>query len=306
MPRQERTLAAEVALRGTGLFTNRDVSVRLCPAGPGTGVVFRRADLFGSPAVPATLDFAVERERHTVVADGPAEVHLTEHLLAALYALRVDNCRVELDGPEVPGMDGSAAPFVAAIESVGTVAQDRLRRVLDLAHSVTATDGDAGVVAVPAPAPDPFRGDPFRGDPARADAGLRVRYSLDYGTGSPVPRGTAEYEITPDTFRRRIAPARTFVLQSEITALRAAGYGLRVTEADVCVFGPSGIVGDTLRFRDEPARHKLLDVVGDLALLGVDVNADVISVRGGHALNRRLARQMRAAAVRQPRFARAA
>ena len=303
MPRHERTLAADVALTGTGLFTNRDVAVRLCPAAPGTGVVFRRTDLFGCPAVPGTLDFAVERERHTVVADGPAEVHLTEHLLAALYALRVDNCRVELDGPEVPGMDGSAAPFAAAVDAVGTVAQERVRRVLDLSHTVTATDGDAGLVAVPA---SHTPAGPFEAGAFETGAGLRVRYTLDYGAGSPVPGGTAEYAVTPDTFRRRVAPARTFVLEGEVAALRAAGHGLRVTEADLCVFAPGGVVKNELRFADEPARHKLLDVVGDLALLGTDVNADVISVRGGHALNRRLARQMRAAAVREYRYARAA
>ena len=280
MPRTQRTLAADARVAGVGFFTNCDCEVRFVPASPESGVTFARVDLPGAPTVPAEIAFAVDLPRRTAVRRGGAEVQLTEHVLAALAGLRVDNCRVELTGPELPGLDGSAAGFADALLGAGFVEQDGWRRTLTVRRAVTVTAGAAALTALPR----------FTG------AGWRVGYHLDCGPDHPVPPQAFAAEISPETFAAEIAPARTFVAAAEVPALRAAGYGARVDERDLLVFEPDGSVrGNAPRFGDEPARHKLLDVIGDLALLGCDLDAAVVSQRGGHALNRDLGRALLAA-----------
>ena len=279
-PRPQRTLAGDAAVAGFGFFTNGDAAVRFRPAPPGTGIVFARVDLPDTPTVPASIRHAVDLPRRTTVGRGPAEVQLTEHVLAALAGLRIDNCRVELAGRELPGLDGSAAGFCEALRAAGVVEQPTTRRTLAVRRAVTVSAGDASITAAPRDRP-----------------GLRVEYRLDFGPDSPVPAQAFAAEVSPGTFAADLAPARTFVSAAEIPALRAAGFGERVDVADLLVFGDDGRpVGNAARFPDEPARHKALDVVGDLALLGCDLDAAVTSDRGGHALNRALCRALLAAA----------
>ena len=277
-PRPRRTLAGDAEIAGFGIFTNGSVTVRFHPAAAGTGVVFARTDLPGSPKVPAAIAHADELHRRTGVSRGAAEVQLTEHVLAALAGLRVDDCRVELTNRELPGLDGSARGFAEALLAAGFAEQPAVRPVLAVRRPVTVRRGDASVTAVP-------------------HEGFRVEYRFDGGPGFPVPPHTFAAEITPESFATQIAPARTFVTEAEVPALRAAGYGARVDVADLLVFAEDGTpVGNAARFPDEPARHKALDVVGDLALLGCDLEAHVTSDRGGHALNRELCRALLAAA----------
>ena len=281
MPRPQRTLAGEAAVAGVGFFTNGDAAVRFRPAAENSGVVFARVDLPGEPTVPALIGFACDLPRRTSVVRGDAEVQLTEHVLAALAGLRIDNCRVELTGRELPGLDGSARGFVEALLAAGIVEQRAARRTLVVRRPVTVRRGEATVTAAP------------RG----SGEGLHVEYRLDCGRNSPVPRQSFAADVTPESFAEEVAAARTFVTAAEVPALRAAGYGARVDERDLLVFGDDGrVVGNAARFPDEPARHKLLDVVGDLALLGCDLDAAVTSDRGGHALNRDLCRALLATA----------
>ncbi|MFH5802480.1 UDP-3-O-acyl-N-acetylglucosamine deacetylase [Alienimonas sp. DA493] len=287
MTRSQTTLAADAELTGVAFFTGGDVRVRFRPAPAGTGVLFVRTDLPGEPSVPATIEYALELHRRTGVRRGEAEVQLTEHVLAALAGLRIDNCRVEIDGPELPGLDGSALGFAEALRSTGVRELDAPRKTLRVHRWVRAADGDAEIVARPAEGHGP------------AAAGLRLEYHLDCGPERPVPPQNFRCEITPERFLEEIAPARTFITADEIPALRAAGYGERVDAADLLVFEPDGTVrGNAPRFPNEPARHKLLDMIGDLALLGCDLHAAVASRKGGHALNRDLCRTLRAAATR--------
>ena len=280
MPRPCRTLAGDAAVFGVGFFTNGDVTVRFRPAGPGTGVVFARVDLPGGPTVPATIGHAADLHRRTGVTRGAAEVQLTEHVLAALAGLRVDDCRVELTNRELPGLDGSAAGFAEALRSAGTIEQPAARRTLAVRRPVTVRRGDATVTAAP----------------QESGQGLRVEYRFDGGPGCPVAPHAFAADVTPETFAAEIAPARTFVLEREVPALKVAGYGERVDVSDLLVFAEDGTpVGNDARFPDEPARHKALDVIGDLALLGCDLDAAVTSDRGGHALNRDLGRALLAA-----------
>ncbi len=273
--RAERTIEQAVELQGVALFSAADVVLRFLPAPPGHGRAFRRTDLPGSEAIPATIAYAVDRHRRTAVANGDAVVEMTEHVLAALAGLEIDNCLVEIDGPECPGFDGSARSIVEALEQAGIVKQPQSRTTFAVVEPVVVTspDGTADVLAEPS---DVFE----------------IVYELDYGPG-PIPRQSLSVEVTPESFATSLAAARTFVLEQEIAFLRSQGYGARTTAADLLVFGEDGRpVDNELRWRDECVRHKLLDCVGDFALLGADVQGRFVARRSGHQLNRDLVRAM--------------
>ena len=273
----QRTLERPAEVSGIGFFTNTGTTCRMLPAAPDTGIVLVRADLPDAIEIPATIDYAVERHRRTALERHGASVELTEHLLAALAGLNIDNCRVELTGPEPPGGDGSARHFVDAILAAGIVSQDRPAHVCAITEpaSVPLPNSTGGVSAIPV-----------------ADGRLLLRYDLDYGPDSPVPPQSASFTVTPETFAAEIASARTFILESEVAVLRSHGYGWKITAADLLVFGTSGVVGNTLRFENECARHKLLDCLGDFALIGGRLAGRFHAARSGHAHNRDLIRRV--------------
>ena len=291
--RNQRTLAAPAEVRGVGFITGTAVRVRLLPAPADAGVVFRRTDLPGAPAVRAAAADVTGTQRRTTLGPPPAGVTLVEHLLAALAGLRVDNCTVELDGPEPPGLDGSAGGFVAAIRAAGVVLQPARRAVWSVTEPVVVAAGGATLALHPAETP-----------------GLRASYILDYGPTAPLPRQAHTLDVCPENFVREVADCRTFLTEAEAVALKAEGVGTHVTAADVVVFGPRGPIANRLRFADEPARHKVLDLLGDLALCGFDLAGHVVAYRSGHALNVALARRLTAlaaaAACRGPAARRAA
>ena len=228
--RRERTLADAAEVRGHGFFHGRDVTVRFRPAEPGTGIVFRRVDLPDRPSVPARIDRVVPATRRTMIRQGDATVEMTEHVLAALAGMHVDNCVVQIDAPECPGCDGSSRVFVDAFEQVGIVEQDRMRHVLELESSVVVREGDASLAANPG-----------------AAGALTLSYHLDYGPDAPIPAHSYCVGLSPETFKREVASSRTFVTETEASALRAAGIGLRTTSADLLIFGREGPIGNSLR-----------------------------------------------------------
>jgi UDP-3-O-acyl N-acetylglucosamine deacetylase len=252
-----------------------DVVVRFRPADADSGVVFVRTDLSGRPSVRACLDHVVPTPRRTTLRDGAATVEMVEHVMAALAGLRVDNCIVEIDAPEAPGCDGTSAAFAEALLAAGTVEQSRRRATLVIEQPATVRDGKAVIAAYPG-----------------SGEGYILSYQLDFGPNNPIGRQGYFVEVTPESFADEIATARTFVLEAEAAALRQAGIGTRATAADLLIFGPDGVIGNTLRFSDECARHKLLDVLGDLALLGMDLVGHVVAHRSGHHLNAALGRAL--------------
>jgi UDP-3-O-[3-hydroxymyristoyl] N-acetylglucosamine deacetylase / 3-hydroxyacyl-[acyl-carrier-protein] dehydratase len=272
--RQERTLARTAQVRGVGFFHGADVTLRFRPADQGTGVVFVRQDLPDEPAVPACIANVVPSQRKTAIRDGAASVEMIEHVMAALAGLQIDNCVVELDAGECPGCDGSSRAFVEALDRAGIVEQSRMRQALVLKEPVSVRDGDAVVTALP-------------GAP-----GLLLTYHLDYGREAPIAPQSFCLGVSRDSFRTELAPSRTFLLESEANALRAAGIGRRATSADLLIFGSEGLVGNTLRYADECARHKVLDMLGDLSLLGCDLHGSVVAHRSGHHTNHALARRL--------------
>jgi UDP-3-O-acyl N-acetylglucosamine deacetylase len=254
------------------------------PAPPSSGVVFARADLPGRPRLPAHVSHVTGTQRRTTLGRPPAQVTLVEHALAALAGLRIDNCTVEIDGPEPPGLDGSARGFVEALLAAGAEPQPAERAVWAVEAPVTVRAGGASLTIHPPDGP-----------------GLTFTYFLDYGPAGPIGRQSHTQAITPGAFRRGLSPCRTFLLLEEAEALRREGLGARTTPADLLVFGPRGPIANKTRFANEPARHKMLDMVGDLSLIGADLCGHVIACRSGHPLNVELAGRLHAALVEAQR-----
>jgi UDP-3-O-acyl N-acetylglucosamine deacetylase len=272
-----------VEVEGVGFLTGALVRLRFEPASAHTGVVFVRTDLRPPTHVPARIERVTGTQRRTTLGHPPAQVGLVEHVLAALAGLRIDNCFVELDAPEPPGLDGSAQGFVAVLRRAGTLLKGARRAAWCVEAPVVVSHGGATLALHPGP-----------GDH------MRVSYLLDYGLNSPIDRQTYTQTITPERFAAEVAGCRTFLLEREALELRRQGLGTRTTTADLLVFGPRGPIHNRLRFANEPARHKVLDIVGDLSLLGEDVRGHVVAYRSGHPLNIALVRILgqRLAAVR--------
>lgn len=275
--RWQRTIEQPVVVEGIGYITGKWSRLRFRPAPPNTGILFQRIDLAEAPVIPARVGHVTGANRRTIIGHAPAQVELIEHVMAALAGLRVDNCVVELTAPEPPGLDGSSLCFVEAICEEGGVRWQREKRpIYAVSEPVTVTDGRATLTLHPPELP-----------------GLRVSYLLDYGTQGPIGCHRHSRRITPESFVHDLAMCRTFLLVTEAETLRQSGIGLNTTAADLLVFGDRGPVGgNRLRFADEPARHKALDIVGDLALFGADLHGHIVGYKSGHALNAMLVRRL--------------
>ena len=274
-PISQRTLAAEVSFCGVGLHTGVSVTMRVLPAPADTGVVFIRTDLPHRPTVPATPGHAVESGmgRRTTVAKDGVEVQTIEHFMASLWGVGLDNVYVEISGSEVPGLDGSAAPFLQQLKAAGVVDQDAPKKVFAVREPVAVQEGEAAIVAFPAPT-------------------LQVSYTLSYAHPVLKAQFASFHSGNGQPFEDAIAPARTFCLAEEAEALRAKGFGKGANFENTLVVGREGVMNNRLRFEDEFVRHKLLDLLGDLSLLGGQVQAHVLAVKSGHPLNIRLVHKL--------------
>jgi len=262
-------------LVGVGFLTGATIRLRFTPAPPSTGIVFVRTDLQQPLKVAALVGAVTGTQRRTTLGRPPAQVALVEHVLAALAGLRIDNCYVELNAPEPPGLDGSAQQFVDALRRAGARLQPARRAIWTTDQPLCVSQGGATLAL----------------HPCTADV-LRITYILNYGPGAPIDRQTHTETITPESFMNGLAACRTFLLESEAEELRRQGLGSRTTAADLLVFGKQGVIGNSLRYADEPARHKILDLVGDLSLFGHDLRGHVVAYRSGHPLNVELVRKM--------------
>lgn len=273
--RSQHTIAKSVEVTGFGYWSGHDIRVEFRPAAAGTGLVFVRRDIASLPRIAAVVANRIETPLRTTLVSNGVSVEMVEHVLAACAGLQVDNCEIWVDRPEMPGCDGSSQAFVDALTEGGVVKQDALRGRLVVADVTRVGDEESWVEICPRP----------RG-------GFKVKYRLDYGSENAIGRQTIELVVTPETFRRELAPARTFLLASEAEWLRSRGLGTRVSVADVVVFGDEGPIGNELRFEDECVRHKTLDLVGDFALAGCEIVGQVMAHRSGHRLNAELVRAL--------------
>ena len=271
MIRPQQTLRTAVELSGRGLHSGEVVHVRILPAPQGTGIEFVRTDIQDAPPIPAHIRYHATKDRRTRLERGVSEVDTVEHLLAVCNGLQVDNLRVEMNGSELPGMDGSSQVLVELFQQAGLVEQRAEARVFRLEEPLYVREGGATLVALPAERP-----------------ALTLQYIASF-SDPEVNGGSIQVEVTPEAFAAEIAPARTFCLASEVDALRAAGLGKGATRENTVVLGDP----DTeMRMADEPVRHKLLDLLGDLDLLGADLHAHIIATRSGHKTNAELVRRL--------------
>jgi UDP-3-O-[3-hydroxymyristoyl] N-acetylglucosamine deacetylase/3-hydroxyacyl-[acyl-carrier-protein] dehydratase len=274
---RQQTIATEAELEGVGLHTGETTKLRFVPSAGDTGVRFRRVDLEGSGEIRAELEAVRSTDRGTTLGNGDSRVHTVEHLLAAVGALGIDNLLIELNGPEVPIVDGSFQPFFDLLRGVGTTAQAEPARELVLAVPVSVTaPGGASYLAGPA-------------DSYRVSATIEFDHPL-------VRRQYGSFDVTAEEFGSEIARARTFGFLHEAEALRSRGLARGVTLENAIVLDDEGLASGELRYPDEFVRHKIGDVVGDLALLGRRLRAHVVANRPSHAGNLELARALIASA----------
>ncbi len=267
---QQTTIARSFAKTGIGLHTGLPCSVSLRPLGPDAGIVFA---VESGTEIPATAEYVVDTRRGTTLGVGGATVGCVEHLLAALYAMGIDNARVEVTGAEVPACDGSALEWVELLRQCGSVRLDADRHVARLERIVWAGEGASSALALPGG--------------SALDLAVAVGYE-----GTVASDQSLRMRLTAPGFAREIAPARTFALLREIEELRAGGLSRGGSEANAFAVGPRGYSG-VLRFEDEVVRHKTLDLVGDLALCGRRFGGVVVAVRPSHRVNVQLARALR-------------
>jgi UDP-3-O-acyl N-acetylglucosamine deacetylase len=222
----------------------------------------------------------IQSPRRTVISHGGANAEMIEHVMAALAGCQVDNCEVWTDGPEMPGCDGSSLEIVEALQSAGIQQQGAYRSRLVVAENTRINDDDNGwIEARPLGKKDPL--------------GLHLQYRLDYGINHIIGRQTFRCTLSPEVFCTDVAPARTYLLKEEADWMREQGLGLRATYQNLLVFAdPEGVIDNELRFEDECVRHKVLDMVGDLALSGFDLIGQIVAYRSGHRLNAQLVKAL--------------
>jgi len=295
--KHQHTIARDAELSGQGLFTGNPCSMRVRPGPADSGIWFVRTDESPPTRVAARIDNVAKRARRTSLKNGTVAIETVEHCLSACAGLGIDNLQVELNTHEVPGLDGSSLPFVRTLRAAGICEQDAALKPFVVTDVVRVVENDAEVLALP----------PFDPDAET----LEVSYDLDYGFESPIPRQAYRLLVTPESFEANIAPARTFVSEREAEELRATGLGTHLTYADILVFGKDGPIENRLRFPDECVRHKILDLLGDMMLLGRPVVGRIFARKSGHSLNHALvralldrddARQREAMLGRQPEY----
>jgi UDP-3-O-[3-hydroxymyristoyl] N-acetylglucosamine deacetylase len=266
----EQTIRSEIEFRGVGLHSGAEVSMRLVPAPAGSGIVFRRTDLDGFE-IPAIGRNVAKVSYATSLMRGSVLISTTEHLLSALIGFGVDNVIVEVDNLEIPILDGSALPYVEAFQSVGLKQQRRRREYLRILKEVEVREGGKFIGVYPG-----------------------TGYGIDYTIDFPQPIGSARFQgdLESGDYARLIAPARTFGFKEDEPKLRDMGLIRGASEECVIILTTQGVQNGPLRFADEFVRHKVLDLIGDLALAGRRIQGRVVAERAGHAMHTALVQRL--------------
>jgi len=262
----QTTIARPTAISGIGLHTGQRINMTLRPAEAGVGIVFHRQMGDRKVSIEATSANVVDTRLATVIANGDARVSTVEHLLAALAAYGVDNLHIDIDGPEVPIMDGSSAPFVSVIEEAGLTRHSTSRKILAIRKPVTVIDGEKRVSIIPS---------------------RFFRITFDIAFQHPcIALQKRSVKVTPSAFRKDLAPARTFGFLKDVEMLKAAGLARGGSLENAIVVDDEKILNpEGLRFQDEFVRHKILDAIGDLSLIGYPILGHVRAFKAGHEVN---------------------
>lgn len=270
---KQRTIKKEVSYSGIGLHTGKRVKITFKPAPVDSGVRFVRVDLEEKPQIAAEVSKVIKASRETSIGEGEVKVQSIEHILAALAGLGIDNLEIEIDSDELPAADGSTLPFVQVLKEAGIVEQEKEKKYLELKEPVSYVKEDVYLVALP-------------------DEELKISYTIDFD--HPVLKTQfASFVINEDTFVKEIAPARTFGFESEVRELREKGLIKGGSLDNAVIIGDKGILNkEPLRFPDEFVRHKILDLLGDLYLIGSSLKAHIIALKSGHGANVELVKKI--------------
>lgn len=272
----QQTVKREVVFEGAGIHTGKPVRVIVKPAGVNYGIRFLRTDQGHREAVPARVEHIGQSAlagRQTTLGEGADQVVTIEHLMAAFHGLGIDNALVETNGGELPALDGSAREYVRTLSSAGVKGQDAERSYVSVSAPIYLENGH-GISATILPSDE-----------------FKISYTLSY-SGEDIGDQFVSFKVTPETFAEQIAPARTFCLRKEVERLKANGYGVGATYDNTLVFDHGKPMHTQLRFPEEAARHKVLDLIGDLYLAGYPLKAHVIAIRTGHSHNIELVRRL--------------
>lgn len=281
----QKTVKTEAKVAGKGLFCGKDSKVVFRPAPVNAGVVFVRIDTpepVRIEAVPANI---AERSRRTTLKKGSVSIETVEHCLAAINAANVDNLIVEVEGPELPAPDCSSVEYFRAIKRCGLVEQQAEQKKFVVTEPISITAGDASIYALP-----------------YTDDGLNITYDLDYVGHTGITRQIFSLRVTPESFEKNLASARTFLLEAEAKQFQARGMGTHLSPRDILVINSDGPIKNSFRYENECVRHKIVDLIGDLALVGHRLRGRVVAYRSGHSLNQQLVRRLYEAAGRADRI----
>jgi UDP-3-O-[3-hydroxymyristoyl] N-acetylglucosamine deacetylase/3-hydroxyacyl-[acyl-carrier-protein] dehydratase len=276
VPLQQKTISREVSLSGPGLFSGEPVTLTFGPAEPQTGITFIREQDGKTAIIQARIENVLKLPRRTCLRNGTLRVETVEHCMAALSGLGIDNATVKVsggEGGELPGGDGSSRLFVDALVEAGPVEQPAAVEPLIIRQPVTVTDGDRSISALPGPTD-------------------RLEIVYEFEAAAPIGRQIFSFHVGDDDFVTQLAPARTFTFEAEAREAQARGVGKHLSPKDILVIAAAGPIDNTFRFPDECARHKALDILGDLYLLGRPLRGRIVACKSGHTLNHLLARRL--------------
>jgi len=268
------------------MFGGEETNLVFRPAPANSGITFVRTDVPEPVRISAVASNLAERSRRTTIKKGSVSIETIEHCLAAVNALEIDNVVAEVDGSELPAPDCSCAEYFKVLKRAGVVEQDVSRKEFVIKEPITITGGDACVYALP-----------------YSDDGLSLTYDLDYGGHTGIGRQIFSCQLTPESFEKHLAPARTFLLEAEAKQFQTRGIGTHISPRDILVINSDGPIKNSYRFPNECVRHKIVDLIGDLALVGRAVKGRIVAYKSGHALNQQLARKLYEAAQQQEQIA---
>jgi len=283
----QTTIKSEARISGKGLFGGAEAKITFRPAAAGAGVVFVRTDVPEPVRISAVAPNLAERSRRTTLKKGPVSIETVEHCLAAVSALGIDNLIIESNGLELPAPDCSCAEYFKVLKQSGLVEQEVKQKEFVIREPISITAGDASIYALP-----------------YTDDGLNITYDLDYGGHTGIGRQIFSCQLTADNFEKNLAPARTFLLEAEAKQFQARGMGTHLSPRDILVINSDGPIKNSYRFSNECVRHKIADLIGDLALVGRAVKGRVVAYKAGHSLNQELVRRLYEAAEQQERLQR--
>jgi len=282
----QKTIKGECRVRGRGLFGGKEAKVVFRPAPADSGITFVRTDVPEPVRISAVAPNVAERSRRTTLKKGSVSIETIEHCMAAINALEIDNLVVEVTGPELPAPDCSCAEYFKTLKRTGLEEQNVARKEYVITKPITITAGDACIYALP-----------------HNDNGLSLTYDLDYGGHAGIGRQIFGCQLTPENFEKHLAPARTFLLEAEAKQFQARGMGTHIGPRDLLVISSDGPIKNSYRFPNECVRHKIVDLIGDLGLVGRALKGRIVAYRSGHSLNQQLARKLYEAARQQERIA---